>query len=112
MVAFDLGLEDDVAPPTDHGVGDANDAGTEDHRRVGDHVMHPQDAAEGCEERRRRAHRRPWAGIDQVVIVVRFDVCNIGHRLRSRRFRCLYQIGPDFSDSALCATGATGSFAG
>jgi hypothetical protein len=120
VIAFKFGLADDVPPPVDHGVGDTDDSSAQDQWRIGRHVMHPQNGADGQNECRCRADRRPRAGIDQVVVVLRFGVC-VGHRhllhlggpvLPSAPFACLYQICPDFSVLALSATGVTGSRTG
>ena len=35
VIVLDLGFVDDVAPPADHGVGDADGADAEDERRIG-----------------------------------------------------------------------------
>ena len=97
MVVLDLGLENDVPPPADHGVEDADRADAEDDRRVSDQMVHPQDQPDRGDEGRGCADRRPRAGIDQVVIVVRSGMC-IGHRhllhlgatlsRRARRVHC------------------------
>ena len=79
MIVLDLGLVNDVPPPADHGVEDADGADAEDDRRVSHQMVHPQDQPDRGDEGRGSADRRPRAGIDQVVIVVRSGMC-ISHR--------------------------------
>ena len=92
MIVLDFGLENDVPPPADHGVEDADGADAEDDRRVSHQMVHPQDQPDRGDEGRGGADRRPRAGIDQVVIVVRSGMC-ISHRH-------LLQIGASSSLSA------------
>ena len=43
VVALELGFADDVAPPADHRVEDAEHAGAEHQRRRGKQLVHPRD---------------------------------------------------------------------
>ena len=70
----------------------------EDDRRIGGGVVHPQDAADGGQERRARADRRPRAGIDQMVIVVRFGVGSVSHRLHLHFGATVAGREPDAAD--------------
>jgi hypothetical protein len=65
-----VGLADDIAPPCDHGVEDADDAEAEHDRRAGVHVMHPADRSDRHEEGGDRTDDRPRARIDEVVVVM------------------------------------------
>jgi hypothetical protein len=64
----------DVAPPVEHGVEDAEDAGAEHVRaevKAGDrHVLHREDEADRHDEGRTGTDQRPRARIDQVVVVL------------------------------------------
>ena len=78
VVAVIRRLAGDVAPPADHGVGDAEHADAEHERRGREHVVHPGDGADRHHEGGDRRRRRPRARIDQVVVVVRLGV-GVGH---------------------------------
>ncbi len=80
-----LRLDDDVPPPGDHHVDDAEHAGDGDERRAAAHPVH---AAHGDQKRRKRADERPRARIDQMIIVL-LGVC-FGHS-RLRRLRSISQ---------------------
>ena len=71
-------LAGNIAPPADHGIGDADHADTEDIRRRREHMVHPGNPAERRQERRDGADCGPRAGRDQMVVMVRLGV-NVGH---------------------------------
>ena len=77
--AIELSFADHVTPPGDKGVEHTEHADTEDQRSGSVHMMHPTDGADRQDEGGHRPDRRPWARINQVVVVV-LGV-SVGHRL-------------------------------
>src|SRR5207302_6787357 len=115
VIALELGLTGDVAPPAEHRVEDTDRARPEDIRRGGEGMMHPGDAAKSEQEGRDRADDRPGARVDEMVVVMRFGVC-VGHLygspLRSSRPVFTSQPRPGASAPAPSPTGFAGSRTG
>ena len=80
--ALELGFADDVTPPGNERVEHTENAEAEYQRRRGVHVMHPADGTDCHNKGGHRADRRPWARIDQVIVVM-LGV-SVGHRLNLR----------------------------
>src|SRR6476659_3562193 len=78
MVAFMGRLTSNVGPPSEHRVEIADPAATENIWCRREHVVHPGDAPDCRHERGNRTERRPRAGLDQVIIVLRLGV-SVGH---------------------------------
>ena len=70
VMALVLGLLDDVAPPHDHGVEHAEHQPISHEPPMIGTVVEPHDRADGQNEGRHAADDRPWARIDQMVIVM------------------------------------------
>src|SRR5258706_12277707 len=82
VVASNDGLPPYVAPPAGHGVKDEGEADEEDpglavYRQSPEPRIagvHPEYGPDQHQARARGAHDGPWAGIDQMIIVMHFAV--------------------------------------
>src|SRR6476661_3254560 len=117
VVAFMSRLTSNIGPPSEHRVENADHADTENIWRRREHVVHPGDAADCRYKRGNRTERRPRAGLDQVIVVLRLGV-SVGH-LGSLRLSdgprgslavipLLRQLRPRASAAPLPTRGASG----
>ncbi len=79
-----LGFMHDISPPGQHHIQNANEASDEQeaahfHAEQGQ-ALHPHDRANGGDECGDGANQRPWARVDEVVIVIGFCV-TVSHGL-------------------------------